>query len=58
MYMLTIYTYDECLVYRCKTFNECVRTISAVSYFYTIIGLDIHKVPKTDMQIRKVNKND
>lgn len=54
MYLLTVYTYDECLVYRCKTFNECIRTISAVSYFYNIIGLDLHKVPNTTIEVKKV----
>lgn len=53
MYLLTVYTYDECLVYRCKTFNECIRTISAVSYFYNIIGVDLRKVPNTKVKVKK-----
>lgn len=52
MYMLIVYTYDGCLVYRCKTFKECVRTVSALTEIYTIIGLDIHKVPKTEINVR------
>ena len=53
MYMLIVYTYDDCLVYRCKSFNHCLHTIQTLSTLYTIIGLDIHKVPKTDISVRR-----
>lgn len=52
MYILTVYTHDDCLVYRCKTFNECIRTVRALTDIYLIIGLDIHKVPKTEIRIK------
>lgn len=52
MYILTVYTHDDCFVYRCKTFKECVRTVSSLTDIYVIIGLDIHKVPKTEIRIK------
>lgn len=52
-YLLSVYTYNEQLIFRCRTIGEALRILENLRNDYYIIGFDLRKVPNTKVKIKK-----
>ena len=52
-YLLSVYTYNEQLIFRCRTIGEALRILENLRNDYYIIGFDLRKVPNTKVKVKK-----
>ena len=52
-YLLSVYTYNEQLIFRCRTIGEALRILENMRNDYYIIGFDLRKVPNTKVKVKK-----
>ena len=52
-YLLSVYTYNEQLIFRCRTIGEALRILENLRSDCYIIGFDLRKVPNTKVKIKK-----
>lgn len=52
-YLLSVYTYNEQLIFRCRTIGEALRILENLRNEYYIIGFDLRKVPNTKVKVKK-----
>lgn len=52
-YLLSVYTYNEQLIFRCRTIGEGLRILDTLRSDYYIIGFDLRKVPNTKVKVKK-----
>lgn len=57
VYLLSVYTYDNQLIYRVDSVHKALEQIEFLSSRYVILGFDLRKVSNHNIRINGVEKH-